>query len=82
MSKFKTISTNSSMHRIVEGQLRVCATDSKKNYKVKLMLLNEKVNRNNWRYTNVLAHTDEAQDIPLLYSVINGKVANSHKCRP
>lgn len=78
MRQFKTVTTDSSTHRIFDGQLRVCATDSKKNYKVKLMLLNEKVNRNKWLYTRVSEHTDEAQDIPLLYSVINGKVGNSH----
>lgn len=78
MNKFKTVTTDSSTHRIFDGQLRVCATDNKKNYKVKLMLLNEKVNRNKWLYTRVSEHTDEAQDIPLLYSVINGKVGNSH----
>lgn len=78
MTKFRTITTDSSTHRIFDGQLRVCASDNKKNYKVKLMLLNEKVNRNKWRYTRISEHTDEAQDIPLLYSVINGKVGNSH----
>lgn len=78
MSKFKTVTTDSSMHRIFSGQLRVCATDNKKNYKVKLMLLNEKVNENKWLYTRVAEHIHEVQDIPLLYSVINGKIGNSH----
>lgn len=78
MSKFKTITTDSTTHRIFNGQMRVCATDDKKNYKVKLMLLNEKVNENHWQYLRVAEHAHEAQDIPLLYSVINGKVGNSH----
>lgn len=78
MNQFKIVSNDNSTHRIFSGQLRVCATDNKKNYKVKLMLLNEKVNENKWLYTRVAEHTHEVHDIPLLYSVINGKVGNSH----
>lgn len=78
MRKYKTVAPEGASHRIVEGQLRVCSSDDKKNYKVKLMLLNEKVNRNNWQYLRVADHAREAENIPLLYSVINGKVGNSH----
>lgn len=78
MSKFKTANTDSSLHRIFEGQLRVCSTDDKKNYKVQLMLLNEITNRNKWRYTRVAEHINEANDIPLLYSAFDGKIGNSH----
>lgn len=78
MSKFKTANTDSSLHRIFEGQLRVCSTDNKKNYKVQLMLLNEITNRNKWRYTRVAEHIYEANDIPLLYSAFDGKIGNSH----
>ena len=78
MRKYKTGGANDGAHRVVEGQLRVCGVDDKKNYKLKLMLLNEKPNRNNWQYTNVAEHAREAEDIPLLYSVINGQVGNSH----
>ena len=78
MRKYKTASPSEASHRIFEGQLRVCSSDDKKNYKVKLMLLNERVNRNNWQYTRVAEHAREAENIPLLYSVINGKIGNSH----
>ena len=78
MRKYRQVNTDGSAHRIFEGQLRVCSSDDKKNYKVKLMLLNEKVNRNNWQYTRVAEHAREAENIPLLYSVIDGKIGNSH----
>lgn len=78
MRKYRQVNTDGSTHRIFEGQLRVCSSDDKKNYKVKLMLLNEKVNRNNWQYTRVAEHAREAENIPLLYSVIDGKIGNSH----
>lgn len=77
-TKFKTVSATGATHRIFEGQLRVCASDSKKNYKMQVMLLNDEVTLNQWRYTRVAEHAHEAEDIPLLYSVINGKVGNSH----
>lgn len=78
MRKYRQVNTDGSAHRIFEGQLRVCSSDDKKNYKVKLMLLNEKVNRNNWQYTSVAEHAREAEDIPLLYSVVGNKIGNSH----
>lgn len=78
MRKYRQVNTGGSAHRIFEGQLRVCSSDDKKNYKVKLMLLNEKVNRNNWQYTRVAEHAREAEDIPLLYSVVGNKIGNSH----
>lgn len=78
MSKFKTVSFEGAAHRIFTGQLRVCGSDQQKNYKLELMLLNEKTNENKWRYTHVAEHAREAENIPLLYSVINGKVGNSH----
>lgn len=78
MRKYRQVNTDGSAHRIFEGQLRVCSSDDKKNYKVKLMLLNEKVNRNNWQYTRVAEHAREAEDIPLLYSVVGNRIGNSH----
>ena len=77
MRKYRQVNTDGSAHRIFEGQLRVCSSDDKKNYKVKLMLLNEKVNRNNWQYTRVAEHAREAEDIPLLYSIV-GKCGSIH----
>ena len=62
MRKYRQVNTDGSAHRIFEGQLRVCSSDDKKNYKVKLMLLNEKVNRNNWQYTRVAEHAREAEN--------------------
>lgn len=78
MATFKTVQAEGTTHRIFEGQLRVCASDKKKNYKVELMLLNELPNRNKWQYTKVAERARQAEDIPLLYSVIGGKVGNSH----
>ena len=61
-----------------DGTIRICAKDRKKNYKVRLEMLNGNKNRNNWVYENIEKHLEEFADIPILYSVIGNKVANSH----
>lgn len=61
-----------------DGTIRICAKDRKKNYKVRLEMLNGNVNRNGWVYENIEKHLEEFADIPILYSVIGNKVANSH----
>ncbi len=78
MAKLKTIQPGQTARRIFQGSLRVCGVDDKKNYTVELMLLNELVNENNWQYTQIESHKKEVEDIPILYSVINGKIGNSH----
>lgn len=77
----KTVQAGHTGRRIFQGELRVCGVDNKKNYAVELMLLNELVNENNWKYTDIESHKREVEDIPILYSVINGKVGNSHDFR-
>lgn len=62
----------------MDGTIRVCAKDKKKNYRVRLEMLNGIKNRNDWVYENIDKHVKDFADIPILYSVIGGKVANSH----
>ena len=63
MRKYRQVNTDGSAHRIFEGQLRVRHSDDKQNYKGKLMILNKKVNRNNWHYTRVEEYQREAEKI-------------------
>lgn len=79
MSKFKTVSESSPVRRVFsDGLLKVNSVDKDKNYKVSLMLLSEGRNRNGWVYENIEANISQFVNIPLLYSVIDGKIANSH----
>lgn len=79
MNKFKTISESNPARRVFsDGLLKVNSVDSEKNYKVSLMLLSEGRNRNGWIYENIATNLAQFVNIPLLYSVIDGKVANSH----
>lgn len=79
MSKFKTVSASNPARRVfADGIMKVNSVDANKNYKVSLMLISEGRNRNGWVYEGLAANLNQFVNIPLLYSVIDGKVANSH----
>jgi len=79
MSKFKTVSAQNPARRVfADGFLKVNSVDENKNYKVSLMLISEGRNRNGWVYEGLERNLNQFVNIPLLYSVIDGKVANSH----
>lgn len=78
MNKFKTVDCNGASKRIFEGSIRICSTDNKEIYKVRLELLNGKKNRNNWVYERIEDHLADFGGKPILYSVIDGKIANGH----
>lgn len=66
------------IHRIFDGQLKLCETSNPMLRKVVLMLLNDTVCRNNWLFERIEEHLSDVAEIPILYSVINGKIANGH----
>ncbi len=66
------------IHRILDGQLKLCETSNPMLRKVVLMLLNDTVCRNNWLFEHIEDHLNDVAEIPILYSVINGKIANGH----
>ncbi len=79
MSKFKTASAQNPARRVfADGFLKVNSVDENKNYKVSLMLISEGRNRNGWVYEGLERNLEQFVNIPLLYSVIDGKIANSH----
>lgn len=79
MRQFKTVSPSNPARRVfADGLLKVNSVDENKNYKVSLMLISEGRNRNGWVYEGLANNLEQFVNIPLLYSVIDGKVANSH----
>ena len=52
--------------RTSRGQLKILSSGDRKLYRVELWMLNDKVNRNNWKYINLAAHLPEFKDIPIL----------------
>lgn len=66
------------LHRVFEGKLQLCSTNNSLLRKTQLMLLNDTACRNKWVFERIDEHINEFAEIPILYSVIDGKVANGH----
>lgn len=64
-----------SLHRVESGRLKVLEAVNRKLYRVEIWALNDKVNRNGWKYINLESHLQEFQDIPILTAYLrDGKV--------
>lgn len=67
--------TNVSLHRLEVGRLKVLEAVNRKLYRVEIWALNDKVNRNGWKYINLESHLPEFQDIPILTAYLrDGRV--------
>lgn len=67
--------TNVSLHRLEVGRLKVLEAVNRKLYRVEIWALNDRVNRNGWKYINLESHLPEFQDIPILTAYLrDGKV--------
>jgi hypothetical protein len=67
--------TNIGLHRVEVGRLKVLEAVNRKLYRVEIWALNDKVNRNGWKYINLESHLPEFQDIPILTAYLrDGKV--------
>lgn len=75
MSKFKTVQSNGNSVRrmFLDGVMKVNSVDEEKNYKVSLMLLNGKRNRNGWVYLGLREHLSQFAEIPILCAWVRGK---------
>ena len=63
------------LHRVEAGKLRVLEAVNRKLYRVEIWALNDRVNRNGWKYVNLEQHLPEFQDIPILTAYLrNGRV--------
>ena len=63
------------LHRVEIGRLKVLKAVNRKLYRVEIWALNDKVNRNGWKYVNLDSHLSEFQDIPILTAYLrNGQV--------
>lgn len=65
--------------RTTRGRLKILSSGDRKLYRVELWMLNDKVNRNNWKYINLAAHLPEFKDIPILTAYLpSGKIGDGH----
>ena len=60
------------------GELRVLSETRGLQQKVEVWLLNDEVNRNNWRYVNLVDHMRLFAETPLLVAYVGGRVGDSH----
>lgn len=61
------------------GQMKVLSTDNPFIKKVEIDALNDKTNRNNWRYINLDKHLPKFRNIPLLTAYLpTGKIGDGH----
>ena len=61
--------------QIIEGKLKFLAEKNKNLQPVELWCLNEKVNRNNWKYLDIASHLSDFHDIPILTAyILGGKI--------
>ena len=65
----------SGLHRVEVGRLKVLEAVNRKLYRVEIWALNDRVNRNGWKYINLASHLSEFQDIPILTAYLrDGRV--------
>lgn len=63
------------LHRVEAGRLKVLEAVNRKLYRVEIWALNDRVNRNGWKYINLESHLQEFQDIPILTAYLrDGRV--------
>ena len=60
------------------GELKLLAEKKGQKQKVELWLLNDKVNRNNWRYVDLEAHRALFAETPILVAYIGDKIGDGH----
>lgn len=79
MGNLKTVLPDSG-RRFVTGQLRILSERQKSPLlvPVELWLLNDRTNRNDWRYENLEEHKDFFEDTPILVAYKGEKIGDSH----
>lgn len=67
-------------YRSIDGELRILQSDNEFLFPVELWLLNDKTNRNNWRFVNLAEHREKWTGVPILVAYVNGgrKVGDGH----
>ena len=77
MGRLKTVETGGKLVSFT-GSLRVLSEGEGLLQKVEVMLLNDEINRNNWRYLNLEEHRKLFADTPLLVAYKGKKVGDGH----
>ena len=58
-----------SEYRSIEGEIRLLESDNDFLFPVEIWLLNDKVNRNNWKFVNLAEHKNGWAGVPILVEI-------------
>ena len=58
--------------RSIEGELKLLRRDSEFIFPVELWMLNDKLTKNGWRFTNLAEHREQWAGVPILTAYVNG----------
>lgn len=72
------MNTNKTTTNSIAGELRLLQEKDRFKQKVELWLLNDKTNRNNWRYERLEEHKKLFAETPILVAYVGDKVGDSH----
>lgn len=67
-----------SEYRNITGEIKLLQRENDFLYPVEIWLLNDKVNRNNWKFVNLEEHKDKWVGLPILVAYVGGKVGDGH----
>ena len=69
--------------RTVEGELKIMERTGDFIFPVELWMLNDSVNRNNWKFINLEEHRTQWAGVPILVAYVNGgrTVGSGHNQR-
>lgn len=65
-------------YRNITGEIKLLQRENDFIYPVEIWLLNDKVNRNNWKFVNLEEHKDKWTGIPILVAYVGEKVGDGH----
>lgn len=67
-------------YRSIQGEIKLLQRENEFMFPVELWLLNDKVNRNNWKFVNLAEHREKWAGVPILVAYVNGgrKTGDGH----
>lgn len=67
-------------YRSIQGEIKLLEKSNDFLFPVEIWMLNDKVNRNNWKFVNLSQHKDQWAGVPILVAYVNGgrKTGDGH----
>lgn len=59
-------------YRSIQGEIKLLENKNDFLFPIEIWMLNDKVNRNNWKFVNLAEHKDQWAGVPILVAYVNG----------